>query len=46
MTTKCIGKDRNDNPCRNKGIQDTKCCKIHQYMKDYTDDMLNNLSKC
>lgn len=46
MTTKCIGKDRNDNPCRNKGIQDTKCCKFHQYMKDYTDDMLNNLTKC
>ena len=46
MTTKCIGKDRNDNPCRNKGIQDTKCCKFHQYMKDYTEDMLNNLTKC
>ncbi len=46
MTTKCIGKDRNDNPCRNKGIQDTKCCKFHQYMKDYTEDMLNCLTKC
>ena len=46
MTTKCIGKDRNDKPCRNKGIQDTKCCKFHQYMKDYTEDMLNCLTKC
>jgi hypothetical protein len=43
---KCIGKDRNDNACRNKAIQDTKCCKFHQYMKDYTEEMLNGLTKC
>lgn len=43
---KCGGKDRNDNECRNDTISGLKYCKYHEYMKDYTVDMLNNMSYC
>ena len=43
---KCISKDRNDKCCRFAIVTDTKFCKNHQYMKDYTDDMLTKLSLC
>jgi hypothetical protein len=32
----CLAKDRNQEPCRNKG----PFCKFHSYMKDYTEEMM------
>jgi len=32
-------------PC-SKTVTDSDFCKIHTYMKDYTEEMLNNLTKC
>ena len=43
---KCKGKDYNGNTCRNNIKDDTYFCKYHYYMKDYTEDMLNNLTYC
>ena len=45
---KCQGKDRNMNPCRcNALIQsESTFCKNHQYMNDYTEVQLQNLSVC
>jgi hypothetical protein len=43
---KCISRDRNNKCCRFTIIVDTKFCKNHQYMNDYSDDMLTNLSLC
>jgi hypothetical protein len=37
----CIIKD-----CKFEKISDNKYCDNHQYMIDYTDEMLNNLKKC
>lgn len=46
MTLKCRGIDRNADPCRGDQLNDTEFCKYHQYMIDYTDEMLDNLSQC
>lgn len=43
---KCIGKDRHGNPCRCNAISTTRCCKFHDYMINYTDEMLANLERC
>lgn len=43
---KCLAKDRNNESCRNKQINPTFFCKFHQYMCDYTPDMLTNLQLC
>ena len=43
---KCFAKDRNENPCRNKAINDTRFCKCHQYVCDYTDEMLQQSRIC
>ena len=43
---KCLSKDRNDKCCRFSPMEDTRFCKFHQYMKEYTDDMLANLELC
>lgn len=43
---KCLGKDRNKDSCRNNQLDKSKFCKFHQYMDDYTEDMLNNLTLC
>jgi hypothetical protein len=43
---KCKGKDYNGDTCRNNIKDDTNFCKYHYYMKDYTEDMLNNLTYC
>jgi len=43
---KCNGKDRNNNPCRSNCISETRFCKLHQYMIEYTNDMLNKLELC
>lgn len=40
---KCLGKDRNNNNCRYNG---SPFCKNHDYMKEYTSEMLNNLQLC
>lgn len=40
----CIGKNRNNELCNKKCEE--KYCKIHEYFKDYTEYMMNNLSKC
>jgi len=46
MSMKCIAIDRNRANCRNHKINDTEFCKLHQYMCEYTPEMLNNLSIC
>ena len=43
---KCLGKDRNNDPCRNSQINESKFCKYHLYMNDYTEEMFNNLILC
>lgn len=47
---KCLAKDRNNDPCRNYSIDVdvivTKFCKLHQYMKDYTPEMLDASRLC
>lgn len=43
---KCFSKDRNNNCCRNKRIGETRFCKLHQYMNEYTDAMLEQLQLC
>ena len=43
---KCKGKDYNGDSCRNNIKDDTYFCKYHYYMKDYTEDMLDNLTLC
>ena len=46
MTTKCLAKDRNNEKCRNNHLDQSKFCKFHQYMNDYSEEMLNNLTLC
>ncbi len=41
----CIGKNRHNQLC-NKRCNDEKYCNLHDYMKDYTEHMLNNLKFC
>lgn len=43
---KCAGKDRHMNACRYSSCNDTTFCKNHQYMVEYTDDQMNNLTIC
>jgi len=43
---KCLAKDRNKDSCRNNQLDESTFCKFHQYMNDYTDEMLNNLTLC
>jgi len=38
----CVAKDRNGNACRNKG----PFCKFHEYMKDYTPEMVEGCTLC
>jgi hypothetical protein len=42
IRAKCGGKDRNLKQCRTSSIENSKFCKLHQYMNEYTEDMLNN----
>ena len=44
--TNCLAIDRNSNQCRNYGCNESRFCKFHQYMNDYTDEMLANLTIC
>lgn len=43
---KCLSKDRNGDQCRNNGLGETRFCKFHQYMNEYTDEMLSHLELC
>lgn len=43
---KCSAIDRNLNGCRCNTINDTLFCKKHDYMVDYTKEMLSNLQIC
>ena len=42
----CCGKDKNLNPCNNDLFNNTKYCEKHQYMQEYTNEMLNKLKIC
>jgi len=44
--SKCASKDRNNNPCRNCTEDGSKFCKNHQYMVNYTPEMLCALQLC
>ena len=44
--TKCSAIDRNLKGCRCNAINDTRFCKKHDYMVDYTEEMLSNLQIC
>lgn len=43
---KCLAKDRNNNGCRNYNQPDSRFCKNHQYMNDYSDTMLVQTRLC
>jgi hypothetical protein len=43
---KCLSKDRNCNGCRNTHLCESRFCKNHQYMNDYTNTMLETLQLC
>ena len=42
----CFAKDRNNNECRNHAIKDGRFCKLHVYMSDYTDEMIEKSIIC
>lgn len=44
--SKCNGKDRKNESCRNSSLENSDFCKYHQYMENYTVEMLNNLTQC
>jgi hypothetical protein len=44
--TKCIAKSYKKEPCVFHRVGDTQFCKNHQYMVDYTNDMMDNLELC
>lgn len=46
MTLKCLAKDRNNENCRNNQLDTSNFCKFHQYMNDYSEKMLNELTIC
>ena len=43
---RCLAKDRNNNECRNHAIGDTRFCTYHDYMVDYTEEMMNKCVCC
>jgi len=43
---KCLAKDRNNNECRNHVLGDTRFCKYHDYMVNYTEEMLEKCVCC
>lgn len=43
---RCLAKDRNQNGCRNHAIGETRLCKFHDHMMDYTDEMIENATLC
>jgi|694.fasta_scaffold128163_2 hypothetical protein len=45
-STHCIAPDRNNKQCRNYNLQDSRFCTFHQYMNEYTEDMMKSLTQC
>ena len=45
-TAHCIAPDRNNKQCRNYNLKDSRFCTFHQYMNDYTEDMMKSLTQC
>lgn len=43
---KCIGIDRYGDPCKNNQLLNIKFCNFHIHMKNYTDEQMNNLTRC
>ena len=43
---KCLSKDRNNKCCRNNKINSSDFCNLHQYMCNYTLEMLNSTQLC
>ena len=43
---KCLGKIGNTDMCKKTIVVDTRFCKNHQYMNDYTDEMLADTILC
>lgn len=43
---RCLAKDRNSNGCRNHAIGDTRFCTFHDYMIQYTDEMIEKSIIC
>jgi len=43
---KCLAKDRHHESCRNKKLLSTNFCKLHQYMCNYTSEMIEHLDLC
>ena len=44
--TKCLSKDYKGEPCRFQCVDESRYCKNHQYMNEYTDEMIANLTLC
>lgn len=44
--SKCLAIDRYYAGCRNNSICESRFCKLHQYMNDYTVEMLEKLDLC
>jgi hypothetical protein len=43
---KCLGKDRYNQGCRNNKLNITNFCKFHQYMSDYSGEMIEKMELC
>jgi len=43
---KCKGTANDGEKCTRAPVNNTDFCKIHDYMIDYTDEMMNNLQQC
>jgi hypothetical protein len=43
---RCRGRNRYGNPCDNHKVKETHFCNFHDYMIDYTPEMLENLTLC
>lgn len=43
---KCLGKDRYNEGCRNNKLNTTNFCKFHQYMCDYSGEMIEKMELC
>lgn len=46
LVPKCKGIDRDENQCRNNCLNETNYCTLHQYLINYTQEMLDNLHIC
>lgn len=42
----CLGIDRYCQPCKFKIVNGTKCCKNHQYLQEYGEDVLKKMIIC